>query len=111
MYCKKNVSTILLERRIESYCVRFVDKIHEVHFFEWETSSRLFVVREATYGDPKQLPKLIICGDWHVKSSQEQGEARMDYGEAKLDNAQKLRGIYVVDLEDGEYKKTIQNAR
>ena len=29
----------------------------------------------------------------------------------KLDNARRLRGIYFVDPEDGEYKETIKNAR
>ena len=29
----------------------------------------------------------------------------------KLDNARRLRGIYIIDLEDMELKETIQNAR
>ena len=29
----------------------------------------------------------------------------------KLDNARKLRGIYFLDLDDGEFKETIQKAR
>ena len=29
----------------------------------------------------------------------------------KLENARRLRGIYLIDPEDGGYKETIQNAR
>ena len=29
----------------------------------------------------------------------------------KLDNAQKLRGIYFIDLDDGEFKETVENWR
>ena len=28
-----------------------------------------------------------------------------------LDNARKLRGVYFIDPEDGEYKETVKNAR
>ena len=40
---------------------------------------------------------------------QEKHEWAVD--EPKLDNARKVRGIYLIDPEDGEYKETVKNAR
>ena len=45
----------------------------------------------------------------HVKGSSEEGEAGMNYWKnQKLNNARKLRDIYLIDLEDGEHKETIK---
>ena len=49
--------------------------------------------------------------NWHVKSNQEEGEARMGHGTTELDNARRLRGIYFIDHKDGEYEETVKNAR
>ena len=35
----------------------------------------------------------------------------MLFEKPKLDNARKLRGIYFIDLDDMEFKDTLQNAR
>ena len=39
------------------------------------------------------------------------GKARQAEGQAKVENARKLRGIYFIDPEDTEFKETIKNAR
>ena len=46
------------------------------------------------------------------KAAQKREKARMGEREnPKLDNARRLRGIYFIDPEDGEYKETIKDAR
>ena len=69
------------------------------------------MVRETTYTDPKQPPDLIICGlkVWSgmSRAASEERKARLGCGETKARQCwEKLRGIYFIDPEDGEYKET-----
>ena len=76
----------LLERRCGSNILRFVDRIHEVHVIEWETSSRIYVVRGVTYEDPSNYHIWLSVAwdfDWYVKSSWEERQARIGFGETK----------------------------
>ena len=66
--------------------VRLVDRIHEIHVIEWETSSRVFVVGVALDKDPSNnQTRLFVTWDldWHVGSSQKPRKARMRYREDK----------------------------
>ena len=46
----------------------------------------------------------------HVKGAQRKEMQQWAIDEQKLDDARKLRGIYFVDPDDGEFKETIKNA-
>ena len=58
-----------------------------------------------------ELPDLIICGLKFGLACQKQIRRKSSKNGAietpNLDNAWKLRGIYFIDLEDGEYGETI----
>ena len=60
----------------------------------------------------KQLPDLIICWPeiWigTSKGAKKQGKQDWALEKPKLDNAQKLRGIYFIYPEDEEFKETIK---
>ena len=45
------------------------------------------------------------------KTAKKQEKQEWIIEKPKLDNARKLRGIYFIDLEDEDYKKTLSNAR
>ena len=45
------------------------------------------------------------------KAAQRMEKQRWAIEKPKLDNARKLRGIYLVDPDDGEFKETMKNAR
>ena len=71
-----------LERRCGSNFVRFMDRIHEVHNIEWETSYRKCVVGGVVYNNSS------TCQTWpfvasnmvrHVKSSSTKWRAAMGY--------------------------------
>ena len=52
----------LLERRCGSNFIRFMDRIHEVHFIERKTSTWIFVVQGATYKKKtSNCQTLIVC--------------------------------------------------
>ena len=44
------------------------------------------------------------------KAAQKKEKHQWASDKPELDNARKLRGIYFIDPEDGEYKETIENA-
>ena len=46
-----------------------------------------------------------------LKAAKKQKKQEWALEKPKLDNARKLRGIFFVDPEDGEYKETIKNER
>ena len=45
------------------------------------------------------------------KSAKLKERQKRSHEEPHLDNARKLRGIYFIDMEDKEFKETIENAR
>ena len=45
------------------------------------------------------------------KTAQNREKQEWTIEKPKLDNARRLRSIYFIDPEDGEYKETIENAR
>ena len=88
---------------------RIHDRIHEVHFTERKTSQRMHVVRGAPDEDPSNhQTRLCVAWNmvWHAKSSSEKG-IHGPSKKPKLDDARKLRGIYFIDPENGEYDETI----
>ena len=107
---------VLQEKRVNncwnvdgSNFVRLVDWIHEVHDIEWETCSRIFVVRGGALQSVKQLPDPIICGlrfgSACQKAAKKKEKQEWAIQKPKLDNTRKLRGICFIDPEDGEFKE------
>ena len=88
-----------------------MDRLHEVHVVEGETSSKIYVVRGAPDKDSRNQKWLFVGWDldWHVESIQTR-KPRMALEKPKLDRARKLRGICIAEPEDDEYKET-NNAR
>ena len=88
----------LLERRYGSKFIRFMDKIHEVHAIEWETSSRICVVWGATCEDPSNHQTWLSVAwdlDWHVKKQLKKRKSKNGPMEKlMIDSARKMRGIY-----------------
>ena len=104
-----------LKCRFGSKFVRLMDRIHEVHSAEWETSMRIYVVQGAAYKNSSNYHTWLFVA-WtmvpHVKgSSQKKKKHRWAIGKPKLDIPWKLRGIYFIDPEDGEFKVTIKNTQ
>ena len=83
-----------------------MDRIQEVHVFERETSSWIFVVRGgASLKDPSNCrPDHLWPEIWIDVSKAAQKKEKQEWAivKSKLDNARKLRGIYFIDTEDGE---------
>ena len=75
-------SSWLLERRCGPKLVWLMDRIHEVHSADRKTSHRMYVVWEPTCRDSGNHQTWWYVAwnlDWHVKSSSEEGEARIVY--------------------------------
>ena len=92
-----------------------MDRIHEVHVVQRETSSRIcggpgkrLEEIQATTRPDYLWPEIWIGTSKAAKKKEKQGWA-MEI--PKLNNARKLRRINFIDPEDGEYKETIKNAR
>ena len=105
----------LLECRWVKRFVWFMDRFHWVYSIGRETSRRIFVVRWQT--DKKAVniqarsflwPELWIKMRRHAQLKERQ---KWSHEKAQLDNARKLRGIYVIVFKDKEFKETIKSAR
>ena len=106
----------LLERRRGSNVVGFMDRIHDVHVFEWKTSSRIFVIqgKGLTKIQATTRPDYVWPEIWSGMSKAAEKKEKQEWTieKPKLDNARKLRDIYFIKPEDGEYKEiTKKNSR
>ena len=91
-----------------------MDRIHDVHVVERETSPRMCVVRVATHGDPSHYQTWLSVAwdlDWHVKSSSEDGKAWLGCGETKARQRLTIEGHLFYWPEVGECKETMKDAR
>ena len=52
-----------------------------------------------------------ICGNISLMHSKRKEKQKWAIEKPKLDNARRLRGIYFIDPEDEEFKRTMKNAR
>ena len=63
----------------------------------------------------KQLPDLRTCGlkfgPTLGKAAQKREKQEWANEEPKLDNARRMRGIYFIDPDDGEFKETIKKRK
>ena len=93
-----------LECGRESKFIRFLERIHEVHSIERETSKGIY--RVETNQNSKQLPDLRLCGlkfgSKMRKAAQKRENKEWANEKPKLDKARRTRGIYFIDPEDGE---------
>ena len=80
---------LLLECRLEQAFVRFMERIHKILSIERKISQRIYVVR----GEPDH-----VCPEIWTKIGESRSESkrRMANEKPKLDNARKLRGIYLL---------------
>ena len=104
----------LLECRFKQTLFRFVERIHEIHSIERNTSQgflwswrRLTKVRTTTRPDHTWPEVWAKIGE----AAQNREKHEWNNEKPKVDNARRLRGIYFIDLDDEEYKETLKNAR
>ena len=104
----------LLEYRWIKRFVWFLDRFHWVYSIRWETSRRIYVVRERlTKRQATSRPDHLWPGLWIKlgRNAKLKEKQKWSNEKPKLDNARRSRGIYFIDPEDKEFKETIQNAR
>ena len=87
---------------------------HAIYSIGRKTSRRMYVVRGEI--DEKQLtsrPDHLWPEFWKSMGKHAKLKEKQKWSEEKLhlENARKLRGIYLIDPEDMEFKETIKNAR
>ena len=79
-----------------------------------KNAKRICVVRGAPYNNSRNFQTWLYCGlkFWSrmSKAAQKKGKQQWAIEKPKLDDARRLRGIYFIDPEDGEFKETIENA-
>ena len=95
----------LLERRCAAKLVGFMDRIHEVHVVERKTSSRIDVVRGATYQDSSNNQTWLLWPQiWNGMSKSAKKKEKQEWWSEnpKFDNAGRLRGIFFIDPEDAQ---------
>ena len=105
---------MIMECGRESKFIRFFERIHKVHFVERETSPWILVVRERlTKLQATSRPENVWPEVWTKFGKAAQKREKPDWAnqKPKLDNARRLRGIYFIDPEDGEYEEALKNAR
>ena len=89
-----------------------MNRTHDVHVIEWETSSRVHVVRGATCKKKQATtrPDFLWPEIWldTSKAAKKREKQELALEKRKFDNDRKLRGILFIDPEDEEYK---ENAR
>ena len=97
-----------LERRRGSKFIRFMDRIHEIHFWKRKNLPQDTCGSESAVRRSKQLPEI-----WSGMSNAAQKKEKEDWAMEKLkvDNARRLRGIYFIDPEDGEREKRSHQKR
>ena len=91
----------LSECRFDQKLVRFVERFHEVHVVERETSQRICVVREEMdkrSNDYQTRSRLARSMDENLWSRPESRKQERKNEKPKLDNARSLRGISLLIL-------------
>ena len=88
-----------------------MDRIHEVHSVERETSKGTNVVPERlTKMQPTTRPDHVWPEARSRIGKAAQKERKCAIEKPKLDNARNLRGIYSIESDDEEYKDIIKDA-
>ena len=103
----------MLECRFEQKSVRYVDRFHEIHIIERNSSKRIFVVRgRLTKIQTTSRPDQVRLDAWTSigKAAQRREKQEWAIEKPKLEHARDLRGVYSIDPSD-EYKDVIKNAK
>ena len=81
----------LLECARESKFIRFLDRIHEAHIIEWETSNMIYVVwRDTDNKSSNYRPENVACSmDPNWKSRSKERKTRVGNRAAKTENIKK----------------------
>ena len=81
--------------------------------FSWKKTSKRRYVERLTRKQLTSRPDHLWPELWDKvgKNAKLKEKQKWSHEKLHLDNARKLRGIYVIDLEDKEFKETIKNAR
>ena len=103
-----------MECRFEQTFVRFLERIHKVHFIDRETfKGKMWSRRRLTKIQATSRPDQVCPEVWTKIGKAAQNREKQEWGKEKpkLDNARILRGIYFVDPDDEEYREILKNAR
>ena len=93
--------------RSEQTLVRFLERIHKVHFIERKTSKAIYVVGRRLTKIQATTRSGHVCPEvWTKIGNAAQNRERQEWTKErlKLDNARRLRGIYFIDPGDEEYR-------
>ena len=88
-----------------------MDRFHTIYSIGRKTSRRIYVVREEINEKTADIQARSSMARTLGKNAKLKEKQKWSNEKLHLENARKLRGIYFIDPEGEEFKKTIKNAR
>ena len=90
------------------------NRFHKIHCITWKNTRWIYMVRERlTRKQTVSRPDTLWPNIWKDMSDASKRKEKQKWAieKPKLDNARKFRGMYLIDLDDGEFKDIMKNAR